>query len=92
MSKGPRNSKQTYTLARQIENNMQNGYAVRDIDDWMFHFERQATPRLKELLPVNRDELPKDLALRLEKLRNVDRACPLTKGPPESQPEIKRRE
>lgn len=92
MSKGPRNSEPTYTLASQIENNMQNGYAVRDIDDWMFHFERQATPRLKELLPVDRDELPKNLALRLEKLRNVDRASPLTDGPPESQPKIKRRE
>lgn len=45
---------------------------TRDIDDWMFHFERQAGPQLKALFEANLDGLPRALALRLQKLRNVE--------------------
>lgn len=42
---------------------------ARDIDDWMFHFERQVAPRLKELFELNLDGLPPAIASRLKKLR-----------------------
>jgi hypothetical protein len=42
---------------------------ARDIDDWMFHFERQVGPRLKELFELNLESLPPALASRLQKLR-----------------------
>ena len=45
---------------------------ARDIDDWMFHFERQAGPRLKDLFEANLDSLPPSLALRLQKLGNAE--------------------
>lgn len=45
---------------------------TRDIDDWMFHFERQAGPRLKALFEANLESLPPALALRLQELRNVE--------------------
>lgn len=45
---------------------------VRDIDDWMFHFERQVSPKLKELFGQNLESLPPELASRLEKLRKID--------------------
>ncbi|MGO4685879.1 hypothetical protein [Hyphomicrobium sp. 2TAF46] len=45
---------------------------TRDIDDWMFHFERQAGPRLKALFEANLESLPPALASRLQKLRNVE--------------------
>lgn len=44
---------------------------ARDIDDWMFHFERQVGTRLKELFGVNLETLPPALALRLQKLRDA---------------------
>ncbi len=50
---------------------------MRDIDDWMFHFERQAGPRLKELFGENLDGLPLELISRLEKLKDTD-ASPAT--------------
>ncbi|WP_339084402.1 hypothetical protein [Hyphomicrobium sp. ghe19] len=42
---------------------------ARDIDDWMFHFERQVGPRLKELFEINLDGLPPTIATRLKKLQ-----------------------
>jgi hypothetical protein len=45
---------------------------VRDIDDWMFHFERQVSPKLKELFGLDLGNLPPELALRLEKLKQTD--------------------
>ncbi|MBY0559529.1 hypothetical protein [Hyphomicrobium sp.] len=42
---------------------------ARDIDDWMFHFERQVGPRLKELYELNLDGLPPAISSRLQKLR-----------------------
>ena len=53
---------------------MTNGSMIvaRDIDDWMFHFERQAGPRLKALFEPDLESLPPSLALRLQTLRNVE--------------------
>ena len=45
---------------------------MRDIDDWMFHFERQVSPRLKELFGQNLEGLPPKIASRLEKLKEMD--------------------
>ncbi|SFV32209.1 hypothetical protein [Hyphomicrobium facile] len=45
---------------------------ARDIDDWMFHFERQAGPRLKEIFELNLDGLPPAIASRLKKLRTEE--------------------
>jgi hypothetical protein len=45
---------------------------VRDIDDWMFHFERQVSPKLKELFALDLGSLPPELASRLEKLKQAD--------------------
>ena len=45
---------------------------ARDIDDWMFHFERQVGPRLKELFELNLDGLPPVLVARLQKLRSEE--------------------
>lgn len=45
---------------------------TRDIDDWMFHFERQAGPRLKALFEANLESLPPSLASRLQELRNAE--------------------
>jgi hypothetical protein len=45
---------------------------VRDIDDWTFHFERQVSSRLKELFGHNLEVLPPEIALRLEKLKEMD--------------------
>lgn len=42
---------------------------ARDIDDWMFHFERQVGPRLKELFELNCEGLPPALVSRLQKLQ-----------------------
>ncbi|HML28808.1 MAG TPA: hypothetical protein PKE16_08220 [Hyphomicrobium sp.] len=65
---------------------------MRDIDDWMFHFERQAASRLRKLFSADVDELPKNIALRLEKLRDIDRASTPMGGRQEAQPGVKRRE
>lgn len=46
---------------------------VRDIDDWMFHFERQVGSRLKKLFGNDTKELPDELAMRLKKLREIER-------------------
>ncbi len=43
---------------------------MRDIDDWMFHFERQVTPGLKAILTKDLDELPPQLTALLETLRD----------------------
>ncbi len=43
---------------------------MRDIDDWMFHFERQVTPGLKAILTKDLGELPPQLATLLETLRD----------------------
>jgi hypothetical protein len=45
---------------------------VRDIDDWMFHFERRAASRLRKLFSKDLGELPHDLAARLERLGDLD--------------------
>ncbi len=45
---------------------------MRDIDDWMFHFERQVSPKLKELFGLDLRNLPPELASRLEKLKQTD--------------------
>ncbi|MBS0233823.1 MAG: hypothetical protein JSR99_10085 [Proteobacteria bacterium] len=42
---------------------------MRDIDDWMFHFERRAAPGLKKIFGEDLGELPMRLRLLLEKLR-----------------------
>lgn len=47
---------------------------VRDIDDWMFHFERRAAPRLREIFTENLEELPQRLRVLLERLRAVEAA------------------
>ncbi len=47
---------------------------VRDIDDWMFHFERRAAPRLKRMFTADLGELPGELARLLEKLRRASEA------------------
>ncbi len=49
---------------------------MRDIDDWMFHFERRVSPKLRELFGQNLESLPPELASRLEKLKEID--APLT--------------
>ena len=57
---------------------------VRDIDDWMFHFERQVSPRLKELFGQNLESLPPEIASRLEKLKEMDASlldCPASEKP-----------
>ena len=54
-------------MRSQIKLRLDN--VVRDIDDWMFHFERQVAPRLRKLLHAERGDLPHDIASRLEKLR-----------------------
>lgn len=46
---------------------------VRDIDDWMFHFERQVAVRLRKMLSIDSRELPESLAQRLQKLAEADR-------------------
>ncbi|HEY8128646.1 MAG TPA: hypothetical protein VIF39_08035 [Hyphomicrobium sp.] len=57
---------------------------MRDIDDWMFHFERQVSPRLKELFGQNFGELAALIASRLEKLKEMDASlldCPASEKP-----------
>lgn len=45
---------------------------VRDIDDWMFHFERRAAPRLKRIFTEPLEELPQHLLQLLDKLRAAE--------------------
>ncbi|CCB65684.1 protein of unknown function [Hyphomicrobium sp. MC1] len=45
---------------------------VRDIDDWMFHFERQVAVRLRKLFSNDVQELPDALMQRLKRLAEVD--------------------
>jgi hypothetical protein len=45
---------------------------VRDINDWMFHFERQAGPKLKQLFSADDEALPQELARRLQILGSVE--------------------
>lgn len=45
---------------------------VRDIDDWMFHFERRAAPRLKRIFTEHLEELPQHLLQLLHKLRSTE--------------------
>ena len=48
---------------------------VRDIDDWMFHFERKVGKQLRKLFTDDADapsDLPDALAMRLEKLRQAE--------------------
>ena len=45
---------------------------VRDIDDWMFHFERRAAPRLKRIFTEHLEELPQHLLQLLDKLRSTE--------------------
>jgi hypothetical protein len=49
---------------------------VRDIDDWMFHFERQAGQKLKQLFTAKDDALPQELAQRLKLLGSVESDIP----------------
>jgi len=45
---------------------------VRDIDDWMFHFERQVGGRLRKLFSNDVAEMPDALAQRLQRLADAD--------------------
>ncbi len=45
---------------------------VRDIDDWMFHFERRAAPQLKQIFTEHLEELPQHLLQLLDKLRSTE--------------------
>lgn len=45
---------------------------VRDIDDWMFHFERRAAPRLRRIFTDHLEELPQHLLQLLDKLRSTE--------------------
>ncbi len=45
---------------------------VRDIDDWMFHFERRVAPGLKKIFSEDLGEFPVRLRLLLEKLRATE--------------------
>lgn len=45
---------------------------MRDIDDWMFHFERQVAVRLRNLFSNDAQELPDALTQRLKRLAEVD--------------------
>jgi hypothetical protein len=45
---------------------------VRDIDDWVFHFERKATPRLKEIFEKELDGTPEKMIEQLQRLRLVE--------------------
>lgn len=51
-----------------------SGSVARDIDDWMFHFERQVGPRLKAMFDSNLEKLPPALAARLQRLRSSESA------------------
>ena len=43
---------------------------VRDIDDWIFQFERVAATRLKQIFEQDLDETPKKLIEQLMRLRS----------------------
>ncbi len=45
---------------------------ARDIDDWMFHFEREVGPRLKAMFDLNLEKLPPKLAARLQQLKSTE--------------------
>lgn len=42
---------------------------MRDIDHWIFEFERIAAPRLKEIFEQDLDGTPKKIIEQLERLR-----------------------
>ncbi|MBS0249490.1 MAG: hypothetical protein JSR78_00310 [Proteobacteria bacterium] len=54
---------------------------MRDIDDWMFHFERQVAVRLKRMFSVDVSELPEALAQRLQLLDEAE----LKNAPPDGE-------
>ena len=43
---------------------------MRDIDDWIFQFERVAATRLKQIFEQDLDETPKKLIEQLMRLRS----------------------
>lgn len=45
---------------------------MRDIDDWVFHFERKAAPRLKEIFEKELDQTPEKMVEQLQRLRLVE--------------------
>lgn len=47
---------------------------MRDIDDWMFHFERRVGAVLKELFSDDQNTLPPELNTRLKMLGNAERS------------------
>ena len=42
---------------------------MRDIDHWIFEFERTAAPRLKEIFEQDLDGTPKKIIEQLDRLR-----------------------
>ncbi len=48
---------------------------MRDIEDWMFHFERNAGPRLSELFVREAQKMPTSLTVLMQKLRDADAAA-----------------
>lgn len=57
---------------RRNDNGKEAPPLVRDIDDWMFHFERRAAPRLKRIFTEHLEELPQHLLQLLDKLRSAE--------------------
>lgn len=45
---------------------------VRDIDDWIFHFERMAAPRLKEIFEQDLDGMPEKIVEQLKRFRETE--------------------
>lgn len=45
---------------------------MRDIDDWMFHFEQQVRGRLRKMFSNDTAELPDAIAQRLQRLAEAD--------------------
>ena len=45
---------------------------MRDIDDWVFQFERIAATRLKEIFEKDLDGTPKKIIEQLERLRRAE--------------------
>ena len=48
---------------------VQGALVVRDIDHWIFEFERTAAPRLKEIFEQDLDGTPKKIIEQLDRLR-----------------------
>jgi hypothetical protein len=48
---------------------------VRDLDDWMFHFEKQAGPRLSEHFGDEAHSMPTELQVRLARLREAEKSA-----------------